>query len=328
MFIEVTQWITRRGIFEIDDIINNVVGCMIGFGIWAILYFIYQKIKHQETKSLFLIFKQIPLIITIIVFSTIFITYYQKDLGNIERHYYQRVDMTNIKLTNEAQLSTVSPQAYVYQAKVYSEEECYKIAKYYFDKENLTIDDTLTGRYDDTIIYYSQDRNMSIWIDYIGRTFSVHFPRDMENEDNYQEDLSLNQVKNLLSLYNIQVPKEAVFKDEGNGNYSMNIHNQIIDGNYVNGEIDCTITKDMQLEDIRYDLKTYTPFKEYQIKSSDEAFEEVKKGYFNQDYLENVGDEITIKKVRLAYVEDTKGFMQPIYEFLTNGNGIIYIPAI
>lgn len=32
--IEVTQLVTRRGSFDIDDLILNVVGALIGFGIW------------------------------------------------------------------------------------------------------------------------------------------------------------------------------------------------------------------------------------------------------------------------------------------------------
>ena len=30
----------------------------------------------------------------------------------------------------------------------------------------------------------------------------------------------------------------------------------------------------------------------------------------------------------LNYLRDTKDLLQPVYEFVTNGNGIIYVPAI
>lgn len=33
VLIEVSQYISKRGIFELDDIINNALGCMIGYGI-------------------------------------------------------------------------------------------------------------------------------------------------------------------------------------------------------------------------------------------------------------------------------------------------------
>lgn len=35
-FIEITQLVTRRGSFDIDDFILNMVGAIIGFGIWNI----------------------------------------------------------------------------------------------------------------------------------------------------------------------------------------------------------------------------------------------------------------------------------------------------
>ena len=59
-----------------------------------------------------------------------------------------------------------------------------------------------------------------------------------------------------------------------------------------------------------------------------EAYKYIEEGKFNKDYLENVQDEITIRLVRLNYLRDTKGLLQPVYEFVTNGNGIIYVPAI
>ncbi|WP_369693613.1 VanZ family protein [Lentibacillus sp. CBA3610] len=33
-FIEVIQIVTRRGSFDIDDFILNILGALIGFGIW------------------------------------------------------------------------------------------------------------------------------------------------------------------------------------------------------------------------------------------------------------------------------------------------------
>lgn len=35
--IEITQFITKRGTFEIDDLINNTMGALIGFGIYLLV---------------------------------------------------------------------------------------------------------------------------------------------------------------------------------------------------------------------------------------------------------------------------------------------------
>ena len=43
--IELIQLLTRRGLFEFDDIIHNIVGAMIGFGIWVTAKKVKQKIQ-------------------------------------------------------------------------------------------------------------------------------------------------------------------------------------------------------------------------------------------------------------------------------------------
>lgn len=71
--IEVLQLISKRGIFEIDDIINNTLGCMIGYGIIMIfLLFSKRNKKSLVNKVLIIVCYQIPVIITIISFSAIF----------------------------------------------------------------------------------------------------------------------------------------------------------------------------------------------------------------------------------------------------------------
>ena len=43
VFIELLQLISRRGLCEVDDVIHNVVGCMIGYGV---ISFILKSFKH------------------------------------------------------------------------------------------------------------------------------------------------------------------------------------------------------------------------------------------------------------------------------------------
>ena len=38
LFIELTQLITTRGVFNVDDIIHNVLGCIIGFSCFVLCY--------------------------------------------------------------------------------------------------------------------------------------------------------------------------------------------------------------------------------------------------------------------------------------------------
>ena len=44
LFIELTQLITTRGVFNVDDIIHNVLGCVIGFTCYVFSYKIIKRI--------------------------------------------------------------------------------------------------------------------------------------------------------------------------------------------------------------------------------------------------------------------------------------------
>ena len=44
LFIELTQLITTRGVFNVDDIIHNVLGCIIGFSCFVFCYKMIKKI--------------------------------------------------------------------------------------------------------------------------------------------------------------------------------------------------------------------------------------------------------------------------------------------
>lgn len=43
-FIELTQLITTRGVFNVDDIIHNVLGCVIGFSCFVLFYKMARRI--------------------------------------------------------------------------------------------------------------------------------------------------------------------------------------------------------------------------------------------------------------------------------------------
>lgn len=48
--IEITQFITKRGTFEIDDLINNTMGALIGFGIYLLVDRLILSRLHSENE--------------------------------------------------------------------------------------------------------------------------------------------------------------------------------------------------------------------------------------------------------------------------------------
>ena len=95
--IEFAQLITGRGIFALDDILNNVFGAFAGYGLfysWK-MKDIMGKLKYNK-----ILIGLTPTIL-IIVFFIVMITMYKiQELGNINRSFVQNVDMRNVEIIN------------------------------------------------------------------------------------------------------------------------------------------------------------------------------------------------------------------------------------
>ncbi len=50
--IELSQYLTKRGYFQIDDILTNTIGCMIGLGFFTIVYRLKSWVYNCRIKAL------------------------------------------------------------------------------------------------------------------------------------------------------------------------------------------------------------------------------------------------------------------------------------
>ena len=329
VLLEVIQLVTKRGIFEFDDIFNNTLGCVIGYGIIMIILLGFMDKKRQlKNKSLSLICLQIPLCVTIIAFSTIFINYSNKELGNLSIKYNYRKDMSNINISTKQKFNNNEEKAYVYKATVGSYEESLEVANEIFSTVNTDVDESQNDIYDDTIVYRSSDGNYLVWVNYTGLTtwYTDYTQMDISGKDG----LSYEKVKSLLKDFSIDLPEKAEFKNDGEGNYTISVDMIENDGVYLDGELRCTIKENGTLSDFSNNIISYKKYKEYEIISEEKAYDKILKGEFKDDFLEE-NSKIEIKDVNLSYEMDSKGFYQPVYKFtvegLSRGTSIL-IPAL
>ena len=52
LLIETLQFILKRGFAEVDDVMHNVVGCLLGYGVYIGIAYLSQSIRAQR-KYLF-----------------------------------------------------------------------------------------------------------------------------------------------------------------------------------------------------------------------------------------------------------------------------------
>lgn len=312
--IEVIQYFTGRGIVEIDDIISNAVGTMIGYGINVLLIYAIEKLRNKTSTIVGrrVVVYQTPLIITIVVFSSIFLTYSKQELGNLTIAHSYKYNMSDILVKSQILLSDLEGNAYVYKAKVGTKDETLQLANNILKNFNTEVDERQNDYYEDTAVYKAASGNHSVWINYKGLT--VRF-NDFNQQEELQEGYTLDNVISALENYNIVLPKEISFEDKGDGNYILTAEMEEFNDGFIDGALSCTITKDGRLSNFNNTLIQYEKHKEYEIISEQEAFENLKEGKVNHLWLYEKPKSIDVQKVKLDYCLDSKGYYQPIYVF-------------
>lgn len=328
LIIEVIQLISGRGIFEIDDIFNNTLGCIIGYGIVMIFISCFvDKNKYENNKKLILTTLQLPLCLTVIAFSIIFISYSKQELGNLSCNYIYKQNMSNINVTTNIKLKNKPDKASVYKATVGSSEDTLEVANEILSSVDSKVDESKNDVYDNTIIYKSKDENYSVWVDYTG--LKADYTNFHELSSSGKENLTYNEVKSLLADFNIELPEKADFTDDKNGNYSISV-DMIGDDEYINGMLVCSISETEDVISFTNNIISYKKYKDFDIISEKEAYEKLLDGKFIT-YSDMADAEINIKDIDLVYEIDSKGFYQPVYKFTTESRNLenyIFIPAL
>lgn len=329
--IESLQLFLKKGIFELDDILNNTIGAMIGYGCFAMIILIIALIRGKQKYIKRTILFQLPLIIVFLAFSMIFITYAKQDLGNLSISYISRLDKDKLTVNSDEKYSTSQASMAAYKIKQYSVDETHQFTEKFFNYIGDTIDESRTDIYDETAVYYSVG-GYSFWMDYRGGTYSfTDFNTTFADPAIYTEpEATEEDIKSALERYEIELPDGVEFSDDGDRNYTFTANDIIINGTLYDGKLSCKYYENGKIGDIRANILRCEYYKEFDIISEEDAYKRIEDGKFN---INSNSDKLNIKtgQVTIQYRTDTKGYYQPIYIFEANVNEEstkISIPAI
>lgn len=380
LLIESLQFLLQRGIFETDDLINNVLGTMIGYGFfsvasalasacknaWANRNPAYRKSqngkrltrtsrnqnsagmrrtslsrgmeerssndkpagrKPSKQRSLqAVVLLQVPLLLVIASFALIFISYHRKELGNMAYENISRHRMPEVSIGSDIPLSTEETVGNIYQVKTAAPEETRRFAEEMFALQGQTVDDSETMLYDETAVYYSREGGLCLWIDYMGCTvWYINHELDFSKDGTKGEPLSKadeQTVREAVGRIGFTIPEHASFTAGDNGNYIFKADEALAGDIFSAGTVNCKLNGQGEVTDMNYDIVTGGLYKQVPLISSREAYDLVCRGRFS--YWASVPDDrpFTVTGMKMVYFADTKGFWQPLYEFiLDNGGG-------
>ena len=49
--IELTQYVLKLGVCEVDDVLNNTIGTAIGFSLYSLFFVLFMKYKNKRTQK-------------------------------------------------------------------------------------------------------------------------------------------------------------------------------------------------------------------------------------------------------------------------------------
>ncbi|MBR1852721.1 MAG: VanZ family protein [Lachnospiraceae bacterium] len=355
LLIETMQLMTRRGIFELDDVLGNTVGTMIGYGIFMlgeILQLAVCKrkerrrgnaaggrnaeraedgVRHVSGKGV--LAAQIPLALTILGFAVIFENYERQELGNNPNGYVEALDKSLITMSGRDDFDRTEPSLPVYQVPTLSVQEAKEKGEEIFGNLAARIDESRTIVYDNTLVLYSAPSRYSLWISYQGggyelTDFQVLYPEAGavgETVTGAEEET----IRKALFKMGANVPETAEFAEVQPGKYRFTADMIEEQGIKINGTLTCDYYGESGLGSVRIGMVSCVPYKDFPAISEQEAYEKIADGEFS--YLPGNEIAVEVKACEVKYNIDSKGFYQPNYCFTcaVNGeDGEIWIPAL
>ncbi len=332
--IESIQLVTRRGMFDVDDLFTNTVGAMLG---WGIVMAIRALIRRGDGwKRRCLAFAALPAVV-ILSISSIFVVYALKPYGNIPYTPTRTAQIERIDWRPAFTPSDTAGTAWIYEVGRLSKAESDEFAACFAAKQGIEF--TETYYYDDFIMYASRLTGDFLELYQQNSTWSYKIGRDrVPTFDCEPTEVDRDTLVSLLAGYGVVIPPEATFEYEPLGS----MYNAVFDAalipsgeDYYYGTVTCRLGVDggtTLLQEISNSMVIMSPSAEVSVCSQSDALERLYAGrsfygtrleYYDRYIIEVVSCELEL-------MADTKGYYQPVWRIeLSIGNEqfIDFVPA-
>lgn len=327
LIIEVVQYFTGRGMFDVDDLFANTLGAVLGFCV--VMVFIAAFGKSGKRRGKCIAYAIVPLAFVAIL-SGIFGRYRMQEYGNLPSAPAFAANTKGVEWELECQLSDTEQTAPTYRIKPFDKESCDEFGEEFAEKLGITFQDV--SYYDSSAIFANHSTGDFLYVSYLDGSYQYSvggIDYDLEGVEIEEETL-----RELLEPYDLTIPDTAEFRYEGDGVHTFTVNMELIGDTLINGTVSCRCVENKTLAEVDNSLITYTFYKEVEIISQSEAYKRLRSGKFSDgDRFEYYApDCVTVQSCTLKYSIDTKGFYQPVYVFtlMTDGTGIgeVAIPAM
>ena len=338
LLVETFQYLLKRGQADIDDLICNTLGALLGYCLCMTVVNLAARIWKTAGA-----YAALPILSAAVLAGT-FLAYQLMPYGNLADAPIFAADTSGTNWVLDTELSDQPGPTGVYWAEPFTKGSGDEFARDFAKRRGVDLE---SGNFDiiyyDNSAFYSDHHTFMLWLNYNDHSYEYNDYRvDSWGEENWGE-ASETELRDYLNSLGITVPDAAEFLDDGNGKYVFNASCVMENGFLTDGELSCRVAQDGQVYEVRSTLSVCVLHSEAPVISEQEAYRRLCAGRFNQseafafDYNAPHA-EVHVTACTLEYLVDSKGFRQPVYYFtlsdkqdmeLRGGNGWrVFVPAL
>lgn len=324
---ETTQYLTRRGTADVDDLLANTLGVMVGF----CLVMLVCSGRWEDTRNR----KKAPFAPLPLAFAALFVWafagYYVQEFGCLNDAVILPANVGGTVWTADCLLSSDRQTVPVYHREPLDQASGMEFAAAFAGQFDITFQDADYD--DDRAIFQNHSTGDFLTLYYSDGSYNYTVGGSLGGKAGEMDETALRA---LLEQHGITVPDSAQFSgSESSGRHTFTVDMEL-DGNLLlDGALSCLYASDGTLAHILNHLVCYEFYREAKIISQAEAYEQLCAGNFLSAHwfeyaLQYSGaSSVTVTSCVLDYQADSKGFYQPVYVFtLEADNGHSFDAAV
>lgn len=317
--IEALQHVLSRGQADVDDLICNTLGAMLGYCL--VMLFLSLKGKRWKCAGACAV---LP-VLSIAALAGVFLAYRLQPYGNLADAPIYAANTKGVEWVQECALSDEPGPSGVYWAEPFTRESCDAFAAEFLGQLGVEVNfenPDVDVNYYDNIAAYTDHSTYSLWVNYKDRSYHYTDNRvDGDLRHIEKDGTSESELRSALEKLSIDVPGTARFMvvNREKGEYAFRAESVVEDGVLTDGELTCRAAEGGIPFRIDNALSVSTLHGDAAVISPLEAYHRLCAGRFSWRDVP-VFDALSPERVRvtacnLEYLTDSKGFRQPVYSF-------------
>ncbi|MGI5987618.1 MAG: VanZ family protein [Dysosmobacter sp.] len=326
--IEVLQYLLGRGQADVDDLICNILGTMLGYSLC--LGFISLIRKQWRSVRIYAV---LPTLF-IAALAGVFLVYHMRPYGNLADAPIYAANTEGVEWIQACELSDEPGQAGVYWAEPFTKEDCDHFAAEFLGHQGAEIDPGMTDiSYYDTIAFYSDHHTYSLTVNYKDRSYEYTDYR-VDGKLRFSETggkITEEDLRAAVEQMGIEIPDAAEFSvlNQERGTYVFTADSVVEGDQLIDGELTCHVAEGGILYKVDNALSISDRYGDAAVISSQEAYERLCAGRFSWRDVPAFNywapKKVRVVSCTLGYLADSKGFRQPVYYFtLSDENDVKY----